>query len=164
MQDPGASLNPRFSAYEIVNEPLEVRRPRSTKSARIDALLERVGIDNPRRRAAEFSGGERARLAIARAIAALPEAGGLLILDESLTSLDPGTQAQIVSLLAQFRESNGLGCVLISHDLDLLAGVVERIVILHEGRVVDQGPVALVMHNPQHEQTVRLLDAMTGRH
>jgi ABC-type glutathione transport system ATPase component len=167
MQDPGASLNPRFSAFEIVEEPLRIAGRSSMASytaARVEALLARVGVPDRTRRAGEFSGGERARLAIARALAALPEsAGGFLILDESLSSLDRETRVRILEMLFEFRADRGLGYVFVSHDLDLLAGIVNELVIVHHGRIVDQGPPDEVIRQPRHEQTVRLVDAMLTR-
>lgn len=163
VQDPGSSLNPRFTAFEIVEEPLRIRNKHRNGRARVAELLERVGIRAAGKRAGEFSGGERARLAIARALAALPGTGGFLILDESLSSLDGRTRAQILSLLMEVRRECGVGYVFVSHDLDLLADVVERLAILDEGRIVESGPPREVMSEPHHPQTVLLVEAMATR-
>jgi ABC-type glutathione transport system ATPase component len=162
MQDPGASLNPRFSAFEIVEEPLRIRGREKASPGRVRALLNRVAVGGEGRRASEFSGGERARLAIARALAAMPESGpGLLIFDESLSSLDVETRLRILQMLLEFREEHALSYLFISHDLDMLAGVITDLVILHEGRIVEHGAPDEVMAAPRHESTVLLVNCMS---
>ena len=164
MQDPGASLNPRFTAFEIVEEPLRIRGLQEGSARRVSGLLERMGLRNPGRRAGEFSGGERARLAIARALAAMPEIGkGLLILDESLSSLDPETRDRILGMLRDLQEEQPLSYLFLSHDLDLLAGVVNDLVILHEGRIIERGAPREILERPRHEFTALLVDCMVTR-
>jgi len=134
MQDPGASLNPRFTAAEVIDEPLLLAGS-PNRQQRVDALLEAVKLDplHRRRRSGEFSGGQRARLAIARALAVMP---ALLILDESLSSLDHKTRAQIVALLLDLKSQFGLTYLLISHDEDLVAGIAPERIVMREGRIV----------------------------
>ncbi len=130
MQDPGISLNPRFSAFEVVEEPLRL----AGRSAPVPALLERVGLApaHGRRKSSEFSGGEKARLAIARAFAAMPEPG-LLILDESLSGLDPATREAILGLLRDFARDGAV--LLISHDRKLLDSVCAAVLVMDQGQI-----------------------------
>jgi peptide/nickel transport system ATP-binding protein len=153
-QQPAESLNPRFTAAEIVAEPLVIRRggPSSRYTAEVHRWMEFVGL-SPRddgKPAHEFSGGERQRLAIARAFAAGPE---LLILDESLSGLHASLQQQIADLL------RGHTCILISHDLALVARLASRIFVMDGGAIVEQGDTAELMARPQHPRTRELLAA-----
>jgi len=156
-QDSGA-LDPRFSAAEIIEEPLEIQRRASGRQLRLRAceIMEEVGLspDWADRSPLEFSGGQRQRLAIARAIALKPS---FLILDESLSGLDLSTQAQILNLLLDLRESHGLTYLLISHDLNLVGQIADFVAVMHQGRIVESGPGAQVLGKPQHAQTLGLL-------
>lgn len=139
MQDPGSSLNPRFTAFEVVEEPLRIANRLPGARRRTDELLQRVGIvgSDSKKTSGRFSGGERARLAIARALAAMSEeTGGLLILDESLSALDFETRTRILALLHELRTERDLAVLLISHDRELLAGVAENSITMEAGRIV----------------------------
>jgi len=138
-QEAAASLNPRFTAEEIVAEPLVIQR----RSGSAREWLQTVGLpaDAAAKPAWAFSGGERQRLAIARALIVTPR---LLILDESFSGLDLALQAQLTGLLRELRERLGLTLILISHDLALAERIADRIVVMHEGALVDRSHPAAV--------------------
>ena len=159
-QQPAASLNPRFTAGEAVAEPLAIRKreTRGERRRRVAEAMEAVGLDSAThaRPAMEFSGGERQRLAIARALAAEPR---LLILDESLASLDLSIQAQIVNLLLDLRERRGLAYLLISHDLAAVSRMADDIAVMSEGAIVECSPSAELFERPRHAATRALVEA-----
>jgi len=160
-QDPAGSLNPRLSAYEIVCEPFVVQRrfTAAERAQRVRDLFERVGLPFhlATRPPAEFSGGQRQRLAIARALALEPR---VLILDEALAALDASVQAQIANLLLDLRQSSGLTCVFITHDLAMAARVANRIAVLDCGRIVESGTPIEMLRQPEHRATRALVGAM----
>jgi ABC-type glutathione transport system ATPase component len=159
-QDPARSLNPRFSALEIVIEPLLVqgRLGKKEREDRARMFLARVGISQEKavQTAVEFSGGQRQRLAIARALALQPE---LLILDEALSALDCSVQAQIANLLLELQSSLGLAYLFITHDLAMAAHLADKIAVMKQGKIVEQGPADKVLRTPDHEVTRRLIAA-----
>jgi peptide/nickel transport system ATP-binding protein len=159
-QQPAASLNPRFTAAEIVEEPLVIRRSgtRRERRRRVLAAMESVGVDPAAcgKRALAFSGGERQRLAIARALVTEPT---LLILDESLASLDLSIQAQIANLLVELQERLGLGYIVISHDLTTVSRIATEIAVMDGGRLVEFGPAAEVLEAPREAVTRELVAA-----
>jgi ABC-type glutathione transport system ATPase component len=159
-QQPASTLNPRFTAEETISEPLEIQggHSRHERRARVIELMELTGISAAMigRRALEFSGGERQRLAIARALALDPK---LLILDESLTGLDLSVQAQIVTLLLDLQKRNGLTYILISHDLSVAGNIADELAVMDGGALVERGDAAEVIARPQHPRTRELVDA-----
>jgi len=136
-QDPASSLNPRLTALEIITEPLLLQQSwnRRETQERGFALLERVGLspEMASRRAGEVSGGQRQRLAIARALSLEPK---LLILDEALSALDCSVQAQIANLLLELQSSFALTYFFITHDLAMAAHLAEEIAVINRGRIV----------------------------
>jgi peptide/nickel transport system ATP-binding protein len=162
-QDPVSSLDPRFTALEIVREPLIVQRSggRRETSERAITMLERVGL--PMEMAScgtgEFSGGQRQRLAIARALSLAPK---LVILDEALSGLDCSVQAQIANLLTELQSSLALTYLFITHDLAMAAHLGDEIAVMDRGRIVEQGVPKQVWFAPEHEATRRLLAAVPG--
>ncbi len=159
-QDPARSLNPRFSALDLVNEPLLVRG-RVNKREREDrgrTLLAQVGLPQEKalQRAEEFSGGQRQRLAIARALALEPK---LLILDEALSALDCSVQAQIANLLLELQSSLGLTYLFITHDFAMAGHLADEIAVMERGKVVELGAADRVLREPEHEVTRRLIAA-----
>ncbi len=138
-QDPSASLNPYWTAAQIVSEPLCVQQWGNRKERRLRSLelLESVGLDSgtAQKRPHQLSGGQRTRLALARAFALEPR---LLILDESLASLDLSLQAQIINLLIDLQASYGLSYLVIAHDMTLVASMTDEVVELRNGRIVRQ--------------------------
>jgi ABC-type glutathione transport system ATPase component len=140
-QDPGASLNPRFSVAEALEEPLVIRGEEFSRQDTADRL-EQVGLaaTMAERRTTQLSGGQKARLALARALAALQDGQpNVLILDESLSSLDLSTQAQIVRLLLDLQEPRQLAYIIIAHDLNLVQQWADEIVVMRDGQIVERG-------------------------
>lgn len=159
-QQPAASLNPRFKAWEIVSEPLLIRRWGTARQMRQKAceLMEAVGLaaSHADKLSREFSGGEQQRLAIARALALEP---ALLILDEPFSSLDLSLQVEIAMLLERLRASRGLTYILISHDLELVSRLADEVVVMLDGVIVERGSTASLMQDPSHPVTRKLVDA-----
>ncbi len=159
-QDPASALNPRWTAAEIVAEPLRIQKLGGQVERRRRALeaMELVGLlaGWADRRPGQLSGGQRQRLAIARALVLEPR---LLILDEALSALDLSVQARIVNLLLELQSSHGLTYVLISHDLQVVAHLADEIAVLQSGRIVEKGPTYSIFRRPRHAHTRRLLEA-----
>ena len=156
-QDPFGSLNPSRTVGGILAEPLRLVQKLAATDAeeKVHAALALVGLEREtaRRRPTAFSGGQRQRIAIARAIVVEPE---LVVCDEPTSALDLSIQAQILNLLLDLQERRGLSYLFISHDLDVVQHMAHRMVVLHRGRVVEQGAAELVTHEPQHPFTRRL--------
>lgn len=160
-QDPYSSLDPRQRIDRIIGEPLRSLRLASGPDAqrRIAEALESVGLpaDTARRYPHEFSGGQRQRIAIARAVVSRPR---VLLADEPVSALDVTTRVQVLELLDRLRRENGLSLVMVSHDLTAIASACDRTVVLQNGRVVEQGATASVLHAPQDPYTRALVDAV----
>ena len=159
-QDPMTSLNPVFNVGFQIMEPLRKHMNMSKSAARNRAveLLELVGIPDARRRLDDyphqFSGGMRQRVMIAIALACDPE---VLIADEPTTALDVTIQAQILDLVKELREKLGMAIIWITHDLGVIAGIADRVLVMYAGQVVEQAPVHELFSNPQHPYTRALL-------
>ena len=162
-QDPMTSLNPVFDVGFQIAEPLRRHMGMSKRAARARAveLLELVGIpDAPARLNQyphEFSGGMRQRVMIAIALACDPD---VLIADEPTTALDVTIQAQILELVKELRERLGMAIVWITHDLGVIAGIADRVIVMYGGQVVEQAPVAELFAAPRHPYTRALLRTM----
>ncbi|WP_326741610.1 ABC transporter ATP-binding protein [Streptomyces sp. NBC_01768] len=160
-QDPVSSLNPRRSIGESVADPLRAsgQRDGAAIRARVRDLLTRVGLDPDSydRYPHEFSGGQRQRVGIARALAAEPE---LIVCDEAVSALDVTTQAQVTALLAELQRELGLALVFIAHDLAVVRQVSDRVAVMRQGRIVEEGEVDQVYGDPQDPYTKQLLAAV----
>ncbi|WP_425955823.1 ABC transporter ATP-binding protein [Xylanimonas sp. McL0601] len=158
-QDPYSALNPALTVGETLAEAL---RAGGRPASEIPALLDQVRLPESyaARKPRALSGGERQRVAIARAIAPRPR---LLVCDEPVSALDVSVQAQILDLLVDLRDRLGLSLLFVSHDLDVVRQVADRVVVMKDGVVVESGPVHDVLGAPRHEYTRRLLASVPGR-
>jgi peptide/nickel transport system ATP-binding protein len=161
-QDPFASLNPRMRIAEILQEGPATLLPEldaAARRARIEGLLDRVGIsrDALGRYPHEFSGGQRQRLAIARALSVRPK---LLICDEPTSALDVSVQAQILNLLRELQAELGMSYLFITHNIGVVEYIADEVAVMRAGRFVEEGPAAQVLEHPRHEYTQTLLAAV----
>jgi ABC-type oligopeptide transport system ATPase subunit len=158
-QNPLSSLNPRRSVAASVAAPLLARGLRGDLRGKVLRALDRAGL--PARFADRYphqlSGGQRQRVGIARAIITEPE---FILADEIVSGLDVSTQAQILDLLRELRRDMGLALAFIAHDLSVVRVLCERVVVMHRGRIVEEGPCADVFAAPQDPYTRRLLSAI----
>jgi peptide/nickel transport system ATP-binding protein len=165
-QNPQSALNPVYTVGRQVAEAVRLHRDVSKAESREIAvdLLDRVGIPKAGERfddyPHEFSGGQKQRVVIAIAIAGEPD---LLIADEPTTALDVTIQAQILRLLRDIQAEFGMGILLITHDLGVVAEVADRVVVMYAGKVMEQGSVFDVFENPSHPYTRALLECLPGR-
>ncbi len=162
-QDPYRSLNPRVTVGESIAEgPINYGMPRKDALARARELLELVHLppDAISRYPHQFSGGQRQRIAIARALALDPD---VLVADEAVSALDVSVQAQVLNLLDEIQSRLGIALLFITHDLRVAAQICDDVAVMQRGRVVEQGPAAEVLTNPQQAYTRALLDAAPGR-
>jgi len=163
-QDPYEALNPRQTVYETVVEPLEVHhlvRGREEKEARAAAALEVAGLKPPEaflsRYPEALSGGQRQRLVIAGALVLQPE---LLVADEPVSMLDVSIRAEILNLLLELRDEQGITILYITHDLATAAYFTDRIAVMYLGRIVEIGPTSVVLKDPRHPYTQALLSVI----
>jgi oligopeptide transport system ATP-binding protein len=160
-QDPYASLNPRKRVGQIVGDPLKLQGVASGSELRtqVRELLERVGLapEHYDRYPHEFSGGQRQRIGIARAIALKPK---LVVADEPVSALDVSIQAQIVNLLDDLQDELGLTYVFVAHDIGVVRHISDRIAVMHNGRIVEQGSADQVCEHPSDDYTKKLLAAV----
>jgi peptide/nickel transport system ATP-binding protein len=161
-QDPTDSLNPRFTAARAIADPIlrlgDVRR-RDAVRARCEELARQVGlpVDLLDRFPHQLSGGQKARVGIARAIALNPE---LVILDEPTAALDVSVQAVVLNLLQELKESLGMSYLFVSHDLNVVRLLCDRVIVMRSGKIVEQGPSERVLSAPQAQYTRDLLEAI----
>jgi len=159
-QDPFSALNPRMTVGEIIREgmvSLKVgSQDKASQNRRIEELLLKVDLEaeHALRYPHEFSGGQRQRIGIARALAVEPE---LIICDEPTSALDVSVRAQVLTLLKKLQEESGVSYLFITHDLSIISTIAHEVAVMKEGLIVEQGLVADVMENPQHEYTKKLL-------
>ena len=160
-QDPYSSLDPRMSIGESVAEsiPGGTRHQRRSEVAR---LLELVHLDPARAgvRPAELSGGQRQRVALARALAGRPQ---VVIADEITSALDVSIQGAVLNLVRELQRELGLSMLFISHNLAVVRYVATHVAVMHDGRIVEEGPTSEVLAEPDHDYTRELLAAIPGR-
>ena len=162
-QDAAGSLTPHLTVGTQLAEALAVHRGTGRRAALAEAarMLERVHVPDPGARLAQYphelSGGTRQRVAIAAALMAQPR---LLMADEPTTALDVTVQAQVVALFRELRESLGMSLVLVTHDLGVVAGLADRVIVMYAGRIVEEGPVRPLFAAPRHPYTAGLLAAL----
>lgn len=160
-QDPYSSLDPRMKVGELVGEALRFSKELSSsqKVDRIRETLEDVGLggDYANRYAHEMSGGQRQRVAIARALVRRP---AFVIADEAVSALDVTVRAQVLDLFAKLQQSYGFGCLFITHDLGVVEQIADRVVVMNDGRIIEQGTRDEIFDAPQNDYTRRLLSAI----
>jgi oligopeptide transport system ATP-binding protein len=160
-QDPYASLNPRKRVGQIVGDPLKRQKVASGTDLRkrVVELLERVGLgaEHYNRFPHEFSGGQRQRIGIARALALQPK---LVIADEPVSALDVSIQAQIINLLDDLQDDFGLTYLFVAHDIGVVRHIADRIAVMHDGKIVEEGTADQVCEHPKDDYTKKLLSAV----
>jgi len=161
-QEPSTSLNPVFSIGFQISEALRLHQPAiSNVDAEVARLLGLVGIRDPELRSRDYphqlSGGMQQRAMIAMALACQPK---LLVADEPTTALDVTIQAQILDLLRDLRQKLGMSVLLITHNFGIVANFADRVLVMLDGKLVEQGPVKEILRSPQHPYTKALLDCI----
>ncbi|GAU85254.1 ABC transporter ATP-binding protein [Bosea sp. BIWAKO-01] len=162
-QDPYSSLDPRMTIGDLVAEPLRLvpGMTAAQKAARLQEVLAEVGLADgfASRYPHELSGGQRQRIAIARAVVRRPK---FVIADEPVSALDVTVRAQVLELFAELQRKHGFSCLFISHDLGVVEQVADRVVVMNEGRIVEDGTRDEIFDRPQHAYTRKLLSAVPG--
>ena len=158
-QDPYGSFNPRWRVEKLVSEPFHMmpEQPQNARD-RVAEALEAVGLTSAdmEKYIHEFSGGQRQRIAIARALITRPD---LIVLDEAVSALDVSVRAQVLDLLADLSDRLGLTYLFISHDLNVVRAITDRVMVMQRGRIVEEGPTDQVFTHPSHDYTRQLLTA-----
>ena len=158
-QDPNRSLNPRRKIVDSLSEgAMNFGASRADAAASVAQILQKVKLPQEalERYPSQFSGGQRQRLAIARALMCKPQ---VLVADEAVSALDVSVQAQILQLFREVQAELGLGLLFITHDLRVAAQLCDRVIVMHQGKIVEQGKTAELYANPQQDYTKRLFDA-----
>lgn len=163
-QDPTDSLNPRYTARHTIGEPLKLLTTLTAaqQQLRVQELSEQVGLPPELldRYPHQLSGGQKARVGIARALAVHPR---LLILDEPTAALDVSVQAVVLQLLQRLRSELGLSCLFVSHDLNVVRLLTDRVAVMYLGRIVEVGPSEAVFRHPRHPYTRALISSIPGQ-
>lgn len=163
-QNPYNSLNPKMRIAGIISEPLLIHRilPSKYIKDRVADLLDRVGLDSRalNRYPREFSGGERQRISIARALAGEPK---FIVLDEPISSLDLTVQASMLDLFSQLKEKFKLTYVFISHNLAVIKHIADSLIVMRDGRIVEEGKSEDIFYRPRSPYTRTLLEAAAGK-
>ena len=163
-QDPFASLNPRMKVGEIIGEGLLIHQLGTAvqQKEKVLQMLLRVGLQaaDAQKYPHQFSGGQRQRIGIARALVLQPK---VVVCDEPVSALDVSVQAQILLLLKELQREMALSYIFISHDLRVVRHIADDIVVMHKGKIVEQGKVEEVYRAPQQAYTQQLLSAIPGR-
>ena len=164
-QDPYASLNPRMKIEEILEEGLVIHDlgNKKVRQTKVRSMIKKVGlaVADLQKYPHQFSGGQRQRIGIARALIVEPE---LVICDEPVSALDVSIQAQILLLLKDLQKELGLSYLFISHDLRVVRHMADRIVVMHQGKIVEQGYTKSIYEKPKANYTRELLNAIPGKH
>ena len=159
-QDPFSSLNPSKKIGWILEEPLRMQKiPKEIRRQRVEEMAEKTGLtkEHLKRRPKELSGGQRQRVSIALA---LLQGAGFIIADEPVSALDVTIQKQILELLNEVQQEMKLSILFISHDLNVIYQICDRVMAMKEGKILEQGTVEAVFEHPQAEYTKELLDAV----
>jgi len=163
-QDPFASLNPRMTVAEIVGEGLLIHGLGSAaeRLQKVHQILKRVGlsVEDAQKYPHQFSGGQRQRIGIARALVLEPK---IVVCDEPVSALDVSVQAQILLLLKELQQEMGLSYIFITHDLRVVRHIADEVVVMNQGKIVEQGKVSDIYSAPQQPYTQQLLNAIPGR-
>ena len=159
-QDPYSSLNPAYPVEWLLEEPLRIygKYDGPERKRRVREMLERVELPEEvlKAKPSELSGGQRQRVCIGAALIVHPQ---LIVADEAVSALDVTIQAQILQLIARLRRELGISYLFISHDLNVVYEICDRCLVMHQGRIVEQGPVEELFDHPKEEYTRRLLAA-----
>ncbi|GJD52534.1 Glutathione import ATP-binding protein GsiA [Methylobacterium crusticola] len=162
-QDPYSSLDPRMTIGQLVGEPLRLVKDldAAARRERVAEVLAEVGLTDgfAERYPHELSGGQRQRVAIARAVVRRPS---FVIADEPVSALDVTVRAQVLALFLELQKKHGFSCLFISHDLGVVEQIADRVVVMNEGRIVEQGPRDVIFDAPRHAYTRKLLSAVPG--
>ena len=160
-QDPYGSLNPAKTIGWILEEPLRIfgKYDAAERKRRVLDMLEKVGLDKDHatRKPSELSGGQRQRVSIATALIQRPR---FILADEPVSALDVTIQAQILDLLCELKDDLELSYLFISHDLNVIYSICDRVMVMEKGRIIEQGTVEEVYNNPQHEYTKKLISSI----